>query len=263
MDATEAPRTPFRVRFVPGVSPGKWLRTWNDRAPGDPLDAALVDDADQVAVLHAGEADMCFVRLPVDREGLHVIPLYDEVPVVVVAKDHPVAAFDEVDVADLADEHLLQDPDDVPAWRAVATEVVAGTRQEVPPMSVKQAIEVAASGAGVVVVPLSLARLHHRKDVVHRPVHGVEPTAVALAWRADDEDPRIETFVGIVRGRTANSSRGAAPAATGAAPQRTGGTDRGSQERPGARASGRRGGQSTGDRRAGGARPARKPRKPR
>ena len=57
---------------------------------------------------------MCLVRLPVDRDGLHLIPLYDEQPVVVVAKEHPVAAYDEIDVADLADEHLLQDPDVVP-----------------------------------------------------------------------------------------------------------------------------------------------------
>ena len=66
---------------------------------------------------------MCLVRLPVDRDGLHLIPLYDEQPVVVVSREHPVAAYDEIDVADLADEHLLQDPDDVPAWRDVATEV--------------------------------------------------------------------------------------------------------------------------------------------
>jgi len=31
---------------------------------------------------------------------------------------------------------------------------------------------------------------------------------VALAWRADRTTPLVEAFVGIVRGRTANSSRG-------------------------------------------------------
>ncbi|WP_127130790.1 LysR substrate-binding domain-containing protein [Georgenia sp. SYP-B2076] len=203
---------PFRVRFAPGVTPDKWLKIWASRMPASPLEAAQVEEAGQTAVLRAGEADMCFVRLPVDREGLHVIPLYGEVPVVVVAKDHPVAAFDEVAVADLADEHLLQDPDDVPEWRAVARELRDGTRVDVPTMTVKQAVEVAAAGAGIVIVPMSLARLHHRKDVVHRPVTGVAERQVALAWRADDEDPRVETFIGIVRGRTEQSSRGGAAA---------------------------------------------------
>ena len=199
---------PFRVLFAPGVTPDKWLRIWADRMRGSALEAAQVEEADQTAALRAGQAAMCFVRLPVDRDGLHLIPLYTEVPVVVVPKDHPVAAFDEVDVEDLAEEHLLQDPGAVPEWRALAREVREGTRRAVADMTVQQAIEVVASGAGIVIVPLAVARLHDRKDVVHRPVRGVAETQIGLAWRVDDDDPRIETFVGIVRGRTAASTRG-------------------------------------------------------
>ena len=46
------------------------------------------------------------------------------------------------------------------------------------------------------------------KDVTYRPVHDLEGTTVGLVWRTDNEDPRVQTFIGIVRGRTANSSRG-------------------------------------------------------
>ncbi|MDD9205038.1 LysR substrate-binding domain-containing protein, partial [Georgenia sp. 10Sc9-8] len=145
------------------------------------------------------------------------------VPVVVAAKDHPVAAFEEVDVTDLAAEHLLQDPAEVPEWGAVAEEVRDGTRAEVPPMSAAQSVEVAASGAGVVILPMSVARLHHRKDVVHRPVTGVTESQVGLAWLVNNEDPRVETFIGIVRGRTERSTRGGSTrgegGAQGAAPQ--------------------------------------------
>jgi len=77
-----------------------------------------------------------------------------------------------------------------------------------PPMTTKQAVSVVATGSGIVVVPMSVARLHHRKDVVHRPVTGVAPSRVGLAWRVDDDDPRIEDFIGIVRGRTERSTRG-------------------------------------------------------
>jgi DNA-binding transcriptional LysR family regulator len=203
-----ASQNAFRVGFVPGVMPDKWGRTWAERMPRRPLALVPLGDGDGVAMVRAGELDMCFVRLPVDREGLHLIPLYDEQPVVVVAREHPVAAYEEIDVGDLADEHLLQDPDTVPAWRDVATEVREGTRQPVPAMTLRQAVESVAAEAGIVVVPLSLARLHHRKDVVAVRVTGVPTTKVGLTWRVDDEDERVQAFIGVVRGRTANSSRG-------------------------------------------------------
>ena len=61
---------------------------------------------------------------------------------------------------------------------------------------------------GVLIMPMSLARLHHRKDVVQVPVTGVPTTKVGLVWPQDADDDRIETFIGVVRGRSANSSRG-------------------------------------------------------
>jgi DNA-binding transcriptional LysR family regulator len=175
--------------------------------PRRSLDLLPLGDRDGVALVRSGELAMCFVRLPVDRDGLHLIPLYDEQPVVMVAKEHPVAAFDEIDVTDLADEHLLQDPDTVPEWRDVATEVRVGTRYPVPQMSLREAVESVAADAGIVVVPMSLARLHHRKDVVHVPVTGVPTTKVGLTWLVDNDDERVQTFIGVVRGRSAHSSR--------------------------------------------------------
>ncbi len=201
---------PFRVQFVPGVTPDKWLRTWAARLPDDAVEVELVEERDQLAGLRSGAASMCFVRLPVERDGLHVIPLYLEDPVVVVAKDHAVAAFDEVDVSDLSGEGLLQDPRTVPEWAAVADADLLERAGSLAPMTARTAISVAAAGSGIVIVPLSVARLHHRKDVVHRPVTGVAQSQIGLAWRVDDEDPRIEAFIGVVRGRTERSTRGGA-----------------------------------------------------
>ena len=202
-----APGPAFRVGFVPGVTPDKWARIWAERMPRRSLDLVPLGDRDGVALVRSGELAMCFVRLPVDRDGLHLIPLYDELPVVVVSKEHPVAAYDEIPVADLADEHLLQDPDTVPEWRDVATEVRDGSRYPVPEMSLREAVESVAADAGIVVVPMSLARLHHRKDVVHVPVTGVPTTKVGLTWLVDNDDERVQTFIGVVRGRSASSSR--------------------------------------------------------
>ena len=145
---------------------------------------------------------MCFVRLPVEREGLHLIPLYEELAVVVVPLEHPVAAYDELPLADLADEQLVAG--EVEGWDEIAT----ATPLDFPEMTVKEAFEVVASGTGIAIVPMSVARLHHRKDLVHRPVTDVAPTQIGLAWLVDNEDDRLERFIGVVRGRRETSSRG-------------------------------------------------------
>jgi DNA-binding transcriptional LysR family regulator len=200
---------PFRVAFVAGVSPDKWTRRWRDRFPDAPLDLSLVDVAEQRSVLVAGDASMSFVRLPVVREGLHVIPLYVEVSVAVISVEDELSLLEEVTIADLADRQLVTDPAELPAWTSVATV----ERLPFPAMSPADAVEVVASGTGVAVLPMSVARLHHRKDVVARVLTDGPEHPIGLAWRSDDDDPRIETFMGIVRGRTANSSRAPGPEA--------------------------------------------------
>lgn len=186
-DPAPAPDGPLRVAFVAGVTPDKWARRWAERMRASELVLSPVDDTDQLSVLYDGRADMCFVRLPVDDEALHVIPLYTEVPVVVVPKDHFVEAADQVTLADLAGEIV----------------------HEVPPLTAREAVETVAAGVGIVVLPMPVARLHNRKDVVHRTVTDAPESRIGLAWRKDLGDPRVETFVGVVRGRTAHSSRGA------------------------------------------------------
>ena len=103
----------------------------------------------------------------------------------------------------LAGEQLLQPSSTVPEWLAVTAPELADRADAMPPMSIKAAVSVAAAGSGMVIAPLSVARLHHRKDVVQVPVSGVAPSRIGLAWRVDDDDERIETFIGTER-----SSRG-------------------------------------------------------
>jgi DNA-binding transcriptional LysR family regulator len=188
----------FTIAFVTGATPDKWARIWREPSR-ERLELIPVSEGEQLEGVRSGEISMALVRLPIDRDGLHCIPLYEEQQVVVVAKDHYLSLADEVSVADLTDEQLVLPHRSgwVPSAKQLAW----------PAMSEKDAIEVAASGGGVVIVPASVARLFHRKDAVARPVVDLEPTRVGLAWRIDDEDPRVQTFIGIVRGRTAHSSR--------------------------------------------------------
>src|SRR6185312_10611957 len=60
---------------------------------------------------------------------------------------------------------------------------------------------------GLLVVPQSLARLHHRRDLTYRPVVDAPGSGVGLAWPDAENTELMEEFIGVVRGRTANSSR--------------------------------------------------------
>ena len=194
---------PFRLGAIPGATPGTWIDRWHERRP-NPLELVPLTVAGQRDALLAGDVDAALVRLPIDRDGLHVIPLYEEVPVVVMPKDSHLTAADELEASDLAGEVLVLPRDDVLAMPLPDGAVAA---EFDPPDTTAEAIAVVAAGVGVVVVPMSLARLHHRRDLDHRPLRDGPASAVALAWVAERTTPDVEAFVGLVRGRTPRSSR--------------------------------------------------------
>lgn len=176
----------LRVGFVPGVTVSKWTRIWGERFPDTVLEVIPIPMVEQRAALRDGRVDACFVRLPIDRAGLSAIPLYRELPVVVLPKEHTLSLFEQVGMGDLAGERI-QDASDIDA--------IAGT------------IELVAAGAGVAIVPHSIARLYARRDLVYRTMMGVPDTEIALAWPAAQTTELVEEFVGVVRGRSERSSR--------------------------------------------------------
>jgi len=174
----------FHLGFVTGATPDKWAGTWRERQR-EPIELVPVTDDVQEHGVRTGALDAALVRLPVDRDGLHLIPLYEELPVAVMNVENTLTLLDEVTTDDLAGEH--QD------WTG---------------LTVREAVETVGAGTGVLVVPMSVARLHHRKDVTYRTVTDLPPTTVGLTWLVENDDPRIQTFIGIVRGRSERSSRG-------------------------------------------------------
>lgn len=197
--------TGFRLGYVPGVTPAKWSRMWTERLPRIPLELVQVSAAEAPELVRRAELDAVLLRLPIDRTGLHAIPLYVEQTVVVVPKDHVITAADEITTDDLADELMLHPEDDVLDWAHPPGRLIADR-----PARTADAVELVAMGTGLLVVPQSLARLHHRKDLTYRPLTGVPESQVALSWPEDDTGELVEHLIGIVRGRTVNSSRGPA-----------------------------------------------------
>ncbi|MFC5063956.1 LysR substrate-binding domain-containing protein [Actinomycetospora atypica] len=196
-------RAPFRLGHVSGVTPDKWARMWRERRPEVDLELDLAPTDEVVARVRSGALAAGLVRLPIDRDGLHAIPLYTETTVVVVPRDHVVTAADEAGLDDLADEIVLRPQDDTLPW----PDDRPGRAAISDPATTADAIELVAAGVGLLVLPLSLARLHHRRDLVHRPLTDAPQSTVVLTWPDAENSEDMEEFIGIVRGRTANSSR--------------------------------------------------------
>lgn len=177
---------PLVVAFVPGVTPGKWERIWRERRPGV-LDLRPLPQAEARAALTDGAAHLALLRDVVADDEWHAIPLYREQPVVILPRDSLLAELATVRPADLVGENV------------VPVDLAAGDGAD--------AVELVAANVAVAVVPQSIARLHARRDVVARPLEDAPDTGVSLVWRQREPHPLVDVFVGIVRGRTANSSR--------------------------------------------------------
>lgn len=178
---------PLIVAFVPGVTPGKWERVWRERRPLGRLDLRPLPQEAALAALLDGTAHMALARDAFADDTRHAIPLYREAPVVVAPRGSLVASLDAVDLVDLEGENVLP------------VDLLRGTGEE--------AVELVAANVGVAVMPQSVARALSRKDVVARPLRDAPDTGISLVWPADAAHPLCDVFIGIVRGRTANSSR--------------------------------------------------------
>lgn len=203
--------------YVPGGTPAKWARIWARRHPEAPLTLRPAPAADIADDVRAGGVDLALLRLPADTSALAVIRLYEETTVAVVPTDHLLSAADEITSADLEGEPTLLPLDDVVAWPQAP-----GIPIDHRPETTSAAMELVAAGLGVLIVPQSLARLHHRKDLTYRPIIDAPTCAVALAFPDGQPSALVEEFIGIVRGRTPGSSRGRAqPAPKRTARQKT------------------------------------------
>lgn len=214
-DAEPDGRPRFRLAYVPGATPGKWASVWHERLPDVRLELVQVEAGAVAAALETGDVDAAIGRLPVDKDVFSAIPLYEESSVVLFSRDHLLAALADDEIVSAGD--IAQDPVWVPGDDVLFTGggTVPGTAPADPdgnPLervpTTADVVATVAANVGVAVLPMSLARLHRRKDVTYRPLSDGPTAPVGLVWPIERTTDLVEELIGIVRGRTVNSSRG-------------------------------------------------------
>ncbi|CAL9552923.1 LysR family transcriptional regulator [Streptomyces sp. enrichment culture] len=175
------------------------------RRPGWRAEMRQASWSNPSAGLADSDVDVALVRLPFPgQEELRVAELFGEPRCVALPATHPLAGRETIDFRELWDEPFVAAPPETGPWRAYW---LAADERDGHPVRIGAVTEhpddwltAIANGYGVALAPESAARFYTRPGVVHRPVTGVAPSRVAVAWApADDADPVVQDFVRCCR----------------------------------------------------------------
>lgn len=173
------------TRRRPGWRVDMRQSTWNDPSCG----------------LATGEVEVAIVRLPFPgQDGMRVRELFSEPRRVVLPVTHPLAERESIAFAELLDEPFVAASVETGAWRDYW--LATGERGGRPPRvgavtdQPDEWLSAIANGYGIALAPESGARFYARPGLTYRPVTGVGPSVVGVAWSAAaDQDPVVGEFV--------------------------------------------------------------------
>lgn len=206
----------MRLGFARGIAPGKWERRWLE-AVGRPLELRPLEVAFGRSPDSTGVDVMLERAHPGGRpegsdgeaKSRHAVRLYTEAIALVVPVDHELAESEGVAISDLSLVRLLDHPDHSPEWPAAEPWDDPAWK----PADAYAALRLVATGIGAILLPRPLARhLVNKKEHAVIPLLG-EPLAgstIWASWELDRDAADVQQLAGILRGRTARSSRPAA-----------------------------------------------------
>lgn len=172
---------------------------FGEACPAARIELRQVSWADSSAGLADGSVDVAFVWLPLPEEERYAWVVVAEEPRHVALPDtHPLADCAEIDFADLLDEPFIAIPESAGVLRAywLALDDRAGRPPRIgaEAASADETYEALVDGRGVCLLAAGNAPLLTRGGVVTRPVLGIAPSRLALAWRADDRRPLVRAY---------------------------------------------------------------------
>src|SRR6266702_5578712 len=177
------------------------IAAFGRRRPGWRVDLQQAGWSDPTAGLASGDVDAALLRLPFPgQDEVRIEVLLTEPRWVALPVTHPLAARDRICFRQLWDEPFVAAPAETGIWRDY--HLATAERQGHPvrigavtdqPDAYLTAI---ANGDGIALVPESASRYYARPGITYRPVTGVSPSQVGVAWPpANDTDPIVQDFV--------------------------------------------------------------------
>ncbi|MEU5664500.1 LysR substrate-binding domain-containing protein [Streptomyces longwoodensis] len=176
-----------------GTDPGaiRLAAAHRRRYPGVEVRVRDADLTDPTCGLRGGLVDVALTRRPFDETGFAVRELRADPVGAVLRADDPLARNDALVLADLADRRWFQFPEGTdPAWRSYWN----GGRPRGGPVvrAVQECLQTVLWNGTVGMAPLG----HDLPaGLTAVPVTDMPPSVVVAAWRQDDTNPLIPSFV--------------------------------------------------------------------
>ncbi len=196
----------LRVGFLAGAAneaTQEIVAAFGRRRPGWRVEMRAASWLDPTAGLAHGDVDAALLRLPFPgQDTLRIEVLFTEARWVALPDGHPLAALEVIAFRELWHEPFVAAPAETGWWRDWW--LAAGER-EGHPVRIGTVTEsgqpddwltAIANGEGVALAPESAARYYARPGVIYRPVTGVSPSQVGVAWApAADGNLVVRDFV--------------------------------------------------------------------
>ena len=207
VEATRRAAAPAKTSFVLGFLTGyefEWLtavmRIMRDELPTTEVVILSMSSPDLAEGLMRGKIDLAFLRHECNAAGVIFTHLRDEPLIVLMGKDHRLAAQDAIRPQDLADEELVGVPrDKSPALRSVTDAYGVKMGIDLAPDhlvdNLSMAMSLVASTGGVALMPL-YARNLLPPTVISRPLAGASPTIdLSLGYNEGNTSPLLASVI--------------------------------------------------------------------
>ncbi|MEU4607190.1 LysR substrate-binding domain-containing protein [Kribbella sp. NPDC023972] len=177
------------------------VQRFRDRAPGWTVSLRLVGWDDPTAGLADATSDVAFVWLPIPLDGIATRVLVREPRWIALPSGHGLADRAEIPLRLLLDEPFVALPAAAGPLRDFWLALDARTT---PPLIAAEAtaadevLELVSAGVGVALIAEGNTRLYERPGLTFRPVVGLPPAELALAWRQSDPREAVHLFVDSV-----------------------------------------------------------------
>jgi DNA-binding transcriptional LysR family regulator len=206
-------RVGFLTRVGRGVLPAVQA-AFAEAHPAWQLQLRHADWQDPTGGLADGTSDVAVVWLPLpDARAFAHHVVATEPRWVAMSAEHALAARASIDFAELLDEPFLALPAAAGVardfWLAVEERGGRPVRIAAEVASADETFEALLTERAVVLLASGNADLYDRPGVVARPVIGIGPCRLVVAWRADDERVTVRAFVEACRRLSDDAQAGA------------------------------------------------------